>query len=132
MIVLDTNVVSYIFNQDPRASYYLDRIRDQRACISFQTLEEQWYGARYRGWGEQRKSELAAYLNLYEVIWPNAEIVAICARLRADRRTAGRKLEVADAWVAATALMLQCPLASHDRDFSGIPRLELIRSTSAA
>ena len=36
----------------------------------------------------------------------------------------------ADAWIAATALMLDCPLASHDRDFSGIANLALIQATA--
>ena len=130
MVVLDTNIVSYIFNRDPKALYYQNHIRGQRALISFQTLEEQWYGAYSKGWGERRKSELAAHLKQYEVIWPSAELVERCARLRAGRRSIGRKLEVADAWIAATALMLQCPLASHDGDFMGIPNLDLIRAPS--
>ena len=130
MIVLDTNVVSYIFNRDPVAQYYQHRIRGRRALISFQTLEEQWYGANLRGWGDKRKNELANHLRQYEVIWPNAGLVEICAQLRAERRSAGREIAVADAWIAATALMLGCPLASHDGDFENIPDLELIRNPS--
>ena len=130
MVVLDTNVVSYIFNRDPRAHYYQERIQGQRVLISFQTLEEQWYGAYMNGWGERRRNELAHYLDLYEVVWPNAELVETCAQLRVERKEAGRKLEVADAWIAATALMLDCPLASHDRDFSGIAGLTIIKATS--
>ena len=130
MIVLDTSVVSYIFNRDPTAQYYQHRIQGRRALISFQTLEERWYGAYLVSWGEKRKSELASHLRQYEVIWPSAELVDICARLRAERRSAGREITVADAWIAATALMLGCPLASHDGDFVGIPDLEVIRNPS--
>ena len=50
-IVLDSNVVSYVFNRDPLARYYVERLRDARQFISFQTLEEAWYGAHSRGWG---------------------------------------------------------------------------------
>ena len=130
MVVLDTNVVSYIFNRDPRGHYYQERIQGQRVLISFQTLEEQWYGAYMNGWGERRRNELADHLDQYDVVWPNAELVEICAQLRVERKEAGRKLEVADAWIAATALMLDCPLASHDRDFSGIAGLTIIKATS--
>ena len=132
MIVLDTSVVSYIFNRRPKTQYryYRRRIRNRRALISFQTLEERWYGAYSGGWSEKRKSELAIHLGQYEVIWPSAELVDICARLRAERKSAGREIAVADAWIAATALMLDCPLASHDGDFEGIPNLELIRNPS--
>ena len=38
-----------------------------------------------------------------------------------------REMGQADAWIAATALLLDCPLASSDRDFLGHPNLELIR-----
>jgi len=36
-------------------------------------------------------------------------------------------LKSADAWIAATALLLECPLASHDGDFADIPGIELLR-----
>ena len=63
----------------------------------------------------------------YNVVWPNPALVRVCARLRSECEARGRRLETADAWIAATAVMLNCPLASHDRDFSGIPRLEIIQ-----
>ena len=128
MIVLDTNVVSYIFNNDSRARFYTEQIRGQRTFISFQTLEEIWHGAYRDGWGNRRKDELTEYLERYEVVWPETDLAHTCARLRAERRSAGRELGIADAWIAATALMLNCPLATSDRDFSGIPGLELVRA----
>ena len=129
MIVLDTNVVSYIFNNDSRARFYTEQIRGQRTFISFQTLEEIWHGAYRDSWGSRRRDELTEYLERYEVVWPEIDLVHTCARLRAERRRAGRELGLADAWIAATALMLNCPLATADRDFVGIPGLELIRAT---
>ncbi len=128
MVVLDTNVVSYIFNGDARARYYVARIRGRRVFTSFQTVEELWYGAYSRGWGQRRTNELALHLEQYKVIWPNPELVEICARLRSKRKLAGRALQEADAWIAATALILKCPLASHDRDFSDVTGLEIIRA----
>ena len=128
MIVLDTNVVSYIFNNDSRARFYAEQIRGQRAFISFQTLEEIWHGAYRDSWGNRRKDELTEYLERYEVIWPDPDLVEACARLRSERRSAGRELGLADAWIAATALMLNCPLATADSDFVGIPNLALIQA----
>ena len=83
-----------------------------------------------KGWGDRRKNELAHHLEQYEVIWPSLELVATCARLRSERKSAGREMQATDAWIAATAIMLNCPLASHDRDFSDIPDLELIQLPS--
>ena len=128
MIVLDTNVVSYIFNGDDRAGFYVERIRGRRAIVSFQTLEELWYGAFANGWGKRRTDELARHLDQYEIVWAGPELTDACARLRSQRKAAGREMNSADAWIAATALLLKCPLVSHDRDFSEIPGLELIRT----
>ena len=128
MVVLDTNVVSYIFNGDERSRHYRQMIHGHRAIISFQTLEEVWYGAYARNWNRRRQDELSAHLEQYEIVWPGLELADACARLRSERKSAGREIQSADAWIAATAIMLKCPLASHDRDFSGIPDLELLQA----
>ena len=130
MIVLDTTVVSYIFNGDSRARFYQQRFQGRPPFISFQTLEEQWLGAYRDRWGSGRRSDLSRYLEEYQVVWPDADLVNISARLRAERIQAGRELSPQDAWIAATALSLHCPLFSHDGDFEDIPDLELIRNPS--
>ena len=130
VVVLDTGVVSVIHNpSDHRSSYYEEQIKGYRAVISFQTVEELLFGAYNAGWGERRENELRRNIAQYEVIWPNAALVDISARLRCDRRKAGRELQTADAWIAATAIMLECPLATDDKDFDGIPNLEVIRQS---
>ena len=126
-VVVDTSVVSHLFRGGGIAVYYEAELSGNTTVVSFQTIEELWHGAFKDGWGEQRRSDLAAHLERYEVMWPNDEIVEICARLRVARENAGRRLETADAWIAATAVYLSCPLASHDRDFSGVPNLALIQ-----
>ena len=130
IVVLDTSVVSIIHNpSDSRSSYYEERIKGYRAVISFQTVEELLFGAYNAGWREKRENELRRNIAQYEVIWPNAVLVDISARLRCDRKKAGQELETADAWIAATAIMLECPLATDDKDFDGIPNLEVIRQS---
>ena len=37
-----------------------------------------------------------------------------------DARRTGRRLEAGDAWIAATAKMLDAPLLTHDKDFSPV------------
>ena len=126
-VVVDTSVVSNLFRGGDIAAYYTRRLAGHRLVVSFQTIEELWFGTYKNGWGERRKSELAQHLELYEVIWPNHELVEVCANLRTSAETAGRSLNTADAWIAATAIYLNSPLASHDRDFSGVPNLSLIQ-----
>ena len=127
-VVADTNIVSYIARKSPVADYYLPYLIGRQVVISFQTWEEALFGAYASGWGERRVNDLQCQLDQYQVFWPNPETVNLCARLRAERRAVGRDLQMADAWIAATALYLGCPLASHDGDFDGIPDLELIRA----
>ena len=126
-VVLDTSVVSIIHNRDDRAPYYERHLVGRSTFISFQTLEELWYGAYQDNWGEKRRAELDQHIEQYHVVWANRDLVRLSARLRSDRRSAGRELKSADAWIAATALLLECPLASHDRDFADIPGIELLR-----
>ena len=126
-IVLDTSVVSLFIRGRAGANYYRARIADRQTALSFQTLEELWHGAYHANWGRRRQNTLIQLPQQHEIIWPNPTLVSICARLRAERKRAGRELGMADAWIAATALMLNCPLATADRDFAGIPDLRLIQ-----
>ena len=127
-VVADSNLVSFIARKSPIMDYYLPYLEGRRIVISFQTWEEALFGAYRANWGERRVNDLKLQLEQYETLWLNPGMVDLCARLRADRRSAGREIQMADAWVAATALYLGCPLASHDGDFAGIPHLQLIRA----
>ena len=109
LVVLDTSVVSLLMRGGSKAKFYQDSITGKRAVISFQTLEEAWFGAIKAGWGEARRNRLAQHLEQFEVVWPTPEMVRICAHLRTEREQAGRRLGIADAWIAATAIMLRCP-----------------------
>ena len=126
-VVLDTSVVSIIYNADSRSEYYENQTKGRKSVISFQTLEEKLFGAYKAGWGKIRIDELRRHIAQYEVVWADDDLVDICAALRAERERAGRRLDTADAWIAATAIMLECPLATHDNDFDGIPNLEIIK-----
>ena len=127
-VVVDTSVVSILFRRDSLAPFYEAQLASKRLSICFQTLEEVWHGAAYDGWGDRRRRELEQHLERYAVIWPDDEIVHLCAELRAKRKKKGRELDSADAWIAATALSLGCPLVADDRDFVGIEDLDLIRA----
>ena len=90
------------------------------------------FGAIKGGWGARRMNQLLRHLDQYEMLGVTPELIEICAHLRSEREAVGRQLNTADAWIAATALLLQCPLATTDADFEGIPNLALIRAPSEA
>ena len=123
-VVLDTSVVSILSRPDDfRYSYYQQRLEGLKLVISFQTLEERWFGAYNRDWGHRRQRALEAQLGGFEVIWPTPTLVTTCARLRSDTKKAGHELLQADAWIAATAMLLDCPLAADNGDFSHVQHI---------
>lgn len=129
-VVVDTSVVYILFNgnSDDRYEFYRQRLVGTRTTISFQTLEELQFGIYYRNWGVKRITELRDFLSGFDVAWPDEEMSDISARLRSDTRKAGRELQSADAWIAATAITLSCPLATDNGDFEAIAdRLTLIK-----
>ena len=125
-VVVDTDVVSIIHNRDrdERASYYETELAGRRLIVSFQTLEEIQYGMFNSHWGVKRRNEMERHLDQYEVAWPDGHTATASARLRAKCKAAGRELKQGDAWIAATALALDCPLASDDNDFKEVPGIE--------
>ena len=126
--MLDTNVVSFIYREDPISVYYEHQIAGLDQCISFQTSEELWFGAFKGGWGRRRRDELEDFLAEYEVVMPTVATINHCARIRAVQERAGFSLTLNDAWVAATAMTLGCPLATDDRDLANVPGLEVIQA----
>ena len=130
IVVLDTSVVSIIYNRDGRAEFYESNITGLRPIISFQTLEELHIWPIRNNWSDHRRNELMQHVSQYEVVWPNLDLVRISSELRDERERAGRRLNTADAWIAATAILLECHLASDDRDFSRAPNLSLISRNS--
>lgn len=126
-VVLDTSVVSILLRpQDPTYSYYQKKIEGCQTLISFQTLQESWYGAYNANWGDKRRAGLGKHISRFDAVWPSNELVDISADLRSKTRKIGRELKVADAWIACTAIMLHCPLVAHDRDFSAIQSVACI------
>ena len=127
-LVVDTNVVSYIHRKDPIGEPYLARMNGCRTVISFQTYEELLFGVLKDKWGQRRIDDLFRYVSEnYDTIGYDIELVKASARLRTDSERRGRKLNTADAWIAATAVLLGCPLLAHDKDFGNPPGLRVIR-----
>lgn len=54
------------------------------------------------------------------------EVAHEWTRLRIDLRNAGRKMNVNDAWIAATARALDVPLVTQDGDYEQVPGLTVI------
>jgi predicted nucleic acid-binding protein len=66
-LLLDTNIVSYLMKESPRAKLYEPHLRDSRLAISFVTVGELYRWAIVRQWGTKRKLDLEEQLRNYLV-----------------------------------------------------------------
>lgn len=132
--LVDTNVISYIFRGDTRGSEYrsiLDRF--DHCLISFQTLAELEFWAIRNEWGRRRKADLAYLLETYDVVHSDEKVCARWAEIRAIRRRIGKPIHPEDAWIAAVALEIGCPLVTHDvGDFTDVPDLKILTASTVA
>ena len=126
-IVVDTDVASYIFNWHSLAQQYADTLRGSELILSFMTIAELRMGAISAGWGGRRRVLLEQFMQRFELVYADNDLCTVWARLRADARAAGRALSPQDAWIAATALALDAPLATNNRrDFERVQKLRLV------
>jgi tRNA(fMet)-specific endonuclease VapC len=125
--VNDTDVISFIFKSDTRASYYYPHLNNTLGLMSFMTLSELRQWTLVRGWGERRLRELESFLTQYHVIYADDYLCTIWAEIRRDAIKLGRPIDTADAWVAAVAVLYGVPLITNNRPhFMGVPDLTII------
>jgi predicted nucleic acid-binding protein len=129
IVILDTNIVSYIFKGGALADEYEQALLGYDARISFASAAELHYWAEKNRWGARRRLQLRVLLVDYPELPYHKHMAELCAKLRAEREHAGRRLQWADAWVATTALWYNAALVTHDLGFLHVPRLRVITAT---
>ena len=123
-LVVDTDVVSFIFNRHSLSVPYLDILAGNELVISFMTLAELRLGILRANWGPRRREQFEQYLDRYGLHFPDEALCVAWARVTLHARSSGRVISPQDAWIAATALALAAPLVTHNaRDFEGMPGL---------
>lgn len=126
MLLLDTNVVSYLLRGDTRAADYAPLLEGNRLAISFMTVAELFEWAAVRRWGQPRRQQLEQALAHYIVIPADIALCRVWGQLRAQQRSAGTTIASQDAWIAATALHHALPLVTHNpSDFQHIDGLDV-------
>ena len=126
-LVVDTDVVSFLYKRDTRAELYRSHLNDPPFIISFMTLAELRSWMRHRNWGPARRQRLERYLQRYQLIYASDELCEFWAQATDSARRNGRPISAADAWVAATALMENVSLVTHNRsDYEGVAGLSII------
>ena len=126
-VLVDTDVISYIFKEDTRGDFYEHHLENKLGIVSFMTIAELDSWATIHNWGDRKRNELELFLSNYTVIESDRELCRSWAAVHFQARRGGRKIETSDAWIAATALLYQIPLVSHNRKhFDWIKGLQLI------
>jgi predicted nucleic acid-binding protein len=86
---------------------------------------EQW--ALLSNWQAKRIEWLRIFLGRFVIVPSSRDLVLKWAEVMVAARRTGRRLETADAWIAATAALYDSPLITHNgNDYLGVPGLKLI------
>ena len=125
-VVLDTDVVFFPFKQDTRAALYIDKLRDRQLLISFMTEAELEQWVLLSNWGAQRIEWLHLYLSRFVIVSSSNDLSKKWAEVMVTARRHGRRIETADAWIAATAILYDAVLLTHNTaDCNGVTNLRL-------
>jgi hypothetical protein len=108
IVIVDTDIASFLFKEDTRAELCKPHIEcDLLAAISFQTRAELDQWAVYYNCGPERRDELSKFVNEeFVTIASNEPLCVMGVRSAGWPKRGGRPIDVADAWVAVTALCI--------------------------
>ena len=131
MLVVDTDVVSYLFKQDTRGDLNKPHLRGHLLVISPMTRAELEDWALDHNWGQRRRDEMRAHLKQFILAPFDEDLCVKWAEATDSARRRGRPINSSDAWVAAVALHYDVPLVTHNRtDYVGVVNLKVISQSS--
>jgi len=127
-VVVDTDVVSFLFKNHPNRKPL--RSRTCRAHFAHLSHDCRRVGpwAIQRKWNQQRLHWLHLYLRRFTVVPSSPDLCRQWAGVMVAAQGAGSRVECADGWIAATAMLIyEGALVTHNRgDYLGMPGLTLI------
>jgi tRNA(fMet)-specific endonuclease VapC len=110
-LLVDTDVFSFVFRDDPIGRAYKPLLDGNSICLSFMTVAELYRWTIVRKWGRAKVNALQQAIGSCVILAPDDETHWLWAR---NMSVQGRQLPVADAWIAAAALQHQLPLVTHN------------------
>ncbi|RLC16899.1 MAG: type II toxin-antitoxin system VapC family toxin [Deltaproteobacteria bacterium] len=128
IVLLDTNIVSFLFKKDTRSVLYEPYLKNRILAISLMTAAELYQWAEVRKWGSRRVSQLERILaENYTILPADMELCRQWGKIRAECQAAGRPISPQDAWIGATAIQHDLPLITHNpKDFEVIGNIKII------
>ena len=122
MIVLDTNVLSAVMQQqpDPQVVAWLDNLPAQSVWITSITLFEARYGLALLATGRRKRLLQERFDQILQddlenrVLFFDVDAADQAAQLAADRKARGRPVDMRDTFIAAIALARRATLATRN------------------
>jgi toxin FitB len=122
MIVLDTNVLSALMQQQPDAQVvaWLDKQAAESIWVSTVTLFEARYGLALLASGRRKKVLLERFEQFLEedlenrVLSFDTQAANLAAQLAAERKARGRPVDMRDTFIAGIALARRATLATRN------------------
>ena len=125
--VVDTDVVSFLFKNDTRAQLYLPLLRNRKLLVSFMTEAELEQWILLAKWGASRVQRFRGFMKGFASVPSSRDLILQWADVMVAARANGRRIESADAWVAAAALLYGASLVTHNpKDYRGVPNLTVL------
>src|SRR5580700_7006977 len=122
--VVDTDVVSFLFKNDTRSQVYLPLLKDRKLLVSFMTEAELEQWILLAQWGAGRIQRFQWFMTGFAFVPSSRELILKWAEVMVSARASGRRIETADAWIAATAVLHGAALITHNpKDYAGLPKL---------
>ncbi|MBL7192061.1 PIN domain-containing protein [bacterium] len=131
VVLFDTSVASLLHSKKSDSklfTLYEPHFRGKRLALSFQSVAELWHWAEKYNWGETSRNELDYLIKSFLIIPFQIPLAKVWAQVMNISRKEGRRFEAGDCWIAATAVLYEIPLLTHDKDFMNhdIPGLRVI------
>jgi tRNA(fMet)-specific endonuclease VapC len=102
-------------------------VRGSELIVSFMTVAEMRQGALNANWGPRKCAMLDAYLTEFSVLHSDSLLCTTWAAVRNESTQEGHPISRADAWIAATALVLSAPLVTNNsKDYRHLDNLQII------
>src|SRR5262245_44354626 len=123
--LVDTDIVSFFFNNSQLGVAYRQYLRKRTLLISFMTRAEIERGMRLANWGKKKRDEMEGFLTAkFPVIHTND---AICRKWAEITSIKERRMVPADAGSGAAADAYRVPRSTQNReDLEGVAGLKVI------
>lgn len=122
MYMLDSNIISALMNEHPKASRRFDKELLHNICIPSIVWAEVRYGICKKGSIKLQKSA-ESLAKMIRIVPFNQQTADIYAQLRAAMEKQGKSLSPMDMLIAASAVANHCILVTNDQAFLQVETL---------